>query len=109
MTIPCYYYSHAAVQDLVRRMLTVDFRQRITIEEVMNHPWMTQSGVTSDVDLTDAVNSLSEFNARRKLRASAWAVAWSRRITALRAAKLRPYVQSFSRKLASALCSTRLA
>jgi len=58
-----------SAKDLVRRMLTVDIRDRITIEEILEHPWMTHTKSTGP--LTGTLTSLRNFNGRRIFRVAA--------------------------------------
>ena len=56
--------------DLIDRMLTVDIDQRITIDECLEHPWITQIAVkaTDSTDgLTGAMNQL-DFSKRKVAR-----------------------------------------
>lgn len=58
-------------QDLIRRLLTVDPRQRLTASKAVNHPWL----LSKDNDLLNNnlkvnLEQLRLFNARRKLRAA---------------------------------------
>ena len=56
--------------DLIDRMLTVDVDQRITIDECLEHPWLTQKGlsVTDSTDgLTGAMDQL-DFSKRKVAR-----------------------------------------
>ena len=56
--------------DLIDRMLTVDAEKRITIDECLEHPWMTQREMTltdSTDGLTGAMNQL-DFTKRKAHR-----------------------------------------
>ena len=56
--------------DLIDRMLTVDVDQRITIDECLEHPWITQKNVTasdSTDGLTGALGQL-DFSKRKFAR-----------------------------------------
>lgn len=57
--------------DLIDRMLTVDVESRITIEECLQHPWITQGGMINPNDSTDgltgAIASL-DFSKRKVQR-----------------------------------------
>ena len=56
-------------KDLIRGLLTIDPKKRLTVDDVLSHAW-TNSKV-SDKDITPALGELRKFNARRKLRAGA--------------------------------------
>ena len=43
--------------DLIDRMLTVDVEKRITIDECLDHPWITQKGTS--LSLTDSTDGLT--------------------------------------------------
>lgn len=56
--------------DLIDRMLTVDIDKRITIDECLEHPWITQRGLNpadSTDGLTGAMNEL-DFSKRKVVR-----------------------------------------
>ncbi|KAL8717989.1 MAG: hypothetical protein Q9225_004832 [Loekoesia sp. 1 TL-2023] len=56
--------------DLIDRMLTVDIDKRITIDECLEHPWITQRGLNpadSTDGLTGAMNQL-DFSKRKVVR-----------------------------------------
>lgn len=75
-------------KDLVRQMLTVDPKQRLSIQEVLNHKWLRVSCMIlaivivlnagfglkdrdkGKIHLTETVDELKKFNARRKLKAA---------------------------------------
>lgn len=55
--------------DLIDRMLTVNSDQRITIDECLMHPWLTQSNdiVTASIDSTDGLTGrMSELDFSRR-------------------------------------------
>jgi serine/threonine protein kinase len=55
-------------KDLVRKLLTVDPKQRCTIKQLLAHPWIAEDKA-KNVNLGDQFNKkLMQFNARRKLR-----------------------------------------
>ncbi|RZB39051.1 Pkinase domain containing protein, partial [Asbolus verrucosus] len=83
-----------SAKDLIQQMLTVDPKQRITIQEVLNHRWLrviittfldgsrTSAHAPEDdffslqdrdkglrIHLGDGVEELKKYNARRKLKA----------------------------------------
>ena len=87
-----------SAKDLVKRMLTVDYRHRISLKEVLAHPWVAgamaltsapssasasastaasaQPGSPGTKHLATTVANLRRFNARRKIKAAAMAAAW---------------------------------
>lgn len=48
-------------------MLTVDYHQRITIQEVLSHRWLKERD-KGKIHLSEAIEELKKFNARRKLK-----------------------------------------
>ncbi|KAE8683689.1 Calcium-dependent protein kinase 3 [Hibiscus syriacus] len=55
--------SHQA-KDLVKKMLTLDPRQRLTAVQVLKHPWIKVNGEAPDTPLDNAVlNRLKQFKA----------------------------------------------
>lgn len=55
-------------KDLIERMLVKNPNNRITIQEVLNHKWLRDrdKGVTGH--LSETIDELKKFNARRKLK-----------------------------------------
>ncbi|XP_063243812.1 peripheral plasma membrane protein CASK isoform X3 [Bacillus rossius redtenbacheri] len=61
-------------KDLVRRMLAVDPKERITIQEILNHKWLRDRDKNSaKMHLADTVEELKKFNARRRLKGAVMA------------------------------------
>ncbi|KAI8375417.1 kinase-like domain-containing protein [Choanephora cucurbitarum] len=58
-------------RSFIRKCLTLDPNERITAQEGLSHPWMTEEQ-TNDIDLLDTVRE--NFNARRKFRSAISAV-----------------------------------
>lgn len=58
-----------SAKDLVQQMLTVDSKQRITIQEVLNHRWLRDREKGLRIHLTDSIEELKKYNGRRKLKA----------------------------------------
>ncbi|OIW04179.1 hypothetical protein TanjilG_00739 [Lupinus angustifolius] len=51
-------------KDLVRKMLNMDPKQRLTAYQVLNHPWIKEDGEAPDTPLDNAVlNRLKQFRA----------------------------------------------
>lgn len=58
-------------QDLIRKLLTVDPKRRLTAAEACEHPWLsTARGNLTKHDLGAGLEKLKIFNATRKLRAA---------------------------------------
>ncbi|CAH8493350.1 unnamed protein product [Heterobilharzia americana] len=55
-------------RDLVKRLLETDPTQRLTIEEALRHPWISQKARASKTHLHETVEEMRRFNARRKLK-----------------------------------------
>ncbi|KAI3717898.1 hypothetical protein L1987_69809 [Smallanthus sonchifolius] len=59
----------ASAKDLVRRMLTLDPKKRITSAQVLEHPWIREGGEASDKPIDSAVLSrMKQFRAMNKLK-----------------------------------------
>ena len=59
-------------KDLVTKMLNQDHKKRITAEEVLQHPFITMNTLSGSSDnLVDALDSMKNFNAKRKFKAAA--------------------------------------
>jgi serine/threonine protein kinase len=59
-TIPAFVSSQCA--DLIRRMLTVDFRRRITIPEIAQHPFMVGAQLPKPIRTVDGFVSLRRID-----------------------------------------------
>nr|GMD22352.1 calcium-dependent protein kinase 29 isoform X2 [Ipomoea batatas] len=56
-------------KDLIRRMLAVDPRKRITAAEALEHPWLKEDGNASDRPIDSAVlNRMKQFRAMNKMK-----------------------------------------
>ncbi|KAL3522000.1 hypothetical protein ACH5RR_014834 [Cinchona calisaya] len=56
-------------KDLVRKMLTMDPKKRITSAQVLEHPWLREGGEASDKPIDSAVLSrMKQFRAMNKLK-----------------------------------------
>ncbi|KAJ8540828.1 hypothetical protein K7X08_001644 [Anisodus acutangulus] len=59
----------ASAKDLVRKMLTMDPRKRITADGVLEHPWLKKDGEASDKPIDSAVLlRLKQFRAMNKMK-----------------------------------------
>lgn len=54
-------------KDLVSKILTVDSSERITIEGILSHCWLTGED-TPRTELPEVQNKIKKYNAARKLR-----------------------------------------
>jgi len=54
--------------DLIRKLLTVDASQRITLEEVQQHPWITGKDTIKGQLSEYYMENIKAFNAKRKLK-----------------------------------------
>ncbi|EOY28688.1 Calcium-dependent protein kinase 21 isoform 1 [Theobroma cacao] len=58
-----------SAKDLIRKMLTMDPKKRLTSAQVLEHPWMREGGEASDKPIDSAVLSrLKQFRAMNKLK-----------------------------------------
>eukprot|EP00903_Cladosiphon_okamuranus_P019868 g18261.t1 len=67
------YWSEVSsnAKDLIRKLLVVDPKQRITAAEACEHPWLsTARGKLIEHDLSPRLEQLKNFIAKRKLRAA---------------------------------------
>lgn len=59
----------SSAKDLVRKMLRQDVKQRLTANEVLNHPWIIVDGEAPDVPMDPAVlTRLKQFSAMNKMK-----------------------------------------
>jgi len=79
--IKCEYsFSHRVwdkisgpAKELISLLLVLDNHKRLTCEDVLKHPWVTGACRYSEVQLTDTLEGIRAFNAKRKFRAAALA------------------------------------
>lgn len=63
-----------SAKDLLKKMLTLDPNQRITIQEVLNHKWLRDRDKgASKIHLVDTVEEMKKLNARRRLKGAVMA------------------------------------
>ncbi|CAG9815741.1 unnamed protein product [Phaedon cochleariae] len=65
---PQWQFISDSAKDLVQQMLNVDPKQRITIQEILNHRWLRDRDKGLRIHLGDTIEELKKFNARRKLK-----------------------------------------
>ena len=62
-------YVSDSAKDLVRQMLATDPEERITVDEALDHPWISdRDRLAPKVHLHETVDELRKFNSRRKLK-----------------------------------------
>uniref|UniRef100_A0A9L0SV56 Calcium/calmodulin dependent protein kinase IV n=1 Tax=Equus caballus TaxID=9796 RepID=A0A9L0SV56_HORSE len=66
-------------KDLVRKLIILDPKKRLTTFQALQHPWVTGKAANF-VHMDTAQKKLQEFNARRKLKAAVKAVVASSRL-----------------------------
>uniref|UniRef100_UPI00398F1771 calcium/calmodulin-dependent protein kinase type IV-like n=1 Tax=Pristiophorus japonicus TaxID=55135 RepID=UPI00398F1771 len=66
-------------KDLVRRLILLDPKNRLTTYQALQHPWVTGKAANF-IHMNNAQKKLQEFNARRKLKAAVKAVVASSRL-----------------------------
>ncbi|XP_055381359.1 peripheral plasma membrane protein CASK-like [Condylostylus longicornis] len=64
-----------SAKDLVSKMLSTSPSHRLTISEVLDHPWMRDRDKLQRIHLAETVEELKRYNARRKLKGAVQAVA----------------------------------
>ena len=70
-------------KDLIRKMLTVDPEERLTVEEALSHPWIAErEHYAPKAHLHETVDELRKFNSRRKLKGAVLAAVSSPKWTA---------------------------
>ncbi|CAH8614379.1 unnamed protein product [Dicrocoelium dendriticum] len=57
-------------RDLVMRLLEPDPVRRMSIEEALHHPWISQKARASKTHLHETVEEMRRFNARRRLKSA---------------------------------------
>lgn len=64
------YWSNVsdAAKELVRKMMTVDPKKRFTIEQCLEHPWISNAGVAKAEPIAGLVDSMNRWNGKRKFK-----------------------------------------
>jgi calcium/calmodulin-dependent serine protein kinase len=58
-----------SAKDLIRKMLTVDPSERVTVQEALNHPWIKErEKYAPKRHLSETIDELRKYNSRRKLK-----------------------------------------
>lgn len=65
---PQWEFISDSAKDLIQQMLCVDPKQRITIQEVLNHRWLRDRDKALRIHLNDTIDELRKYNSRRKLK-----------------------------------------
>lgn len=86
-----------SAKELISSLLKVDPHLRPSAQEILHHPWVIGDSAKQEQMDSEIVTRLQGFNARRKLRAAAFASVWSSSIF-LRTKKLRNLVGSYDLK-----------
>ena len=63
-------------KDLVKGMLVQDPKERLTAEQVLNHPWICEHESVSQANLADTLEDLAKYSARQKFKAAAMVSAY---------------------------------
>ncbi|GBG29706.1 Protein kinase, putative [Hondaea fermentalgiana] len=74
------YWSEVSnsAKDLVSKLLIVDRTKRLTIDQLLEHPWLVDKA--KDTNLTDTQQKLKEEVAKRKFKAAAQAIILGNRL-----------------------------
>ncbi|PKI49720.1 calcium and calcium/calmodulin-dependent serine/threonine-protein kinase-like [Punica granatum] len=83
----------SSAKDLISSLLAVDPHMRPSAQDLLNHPWVVGDLAKEEQMDPEVVSRLQSFNARRKLRAAAFASVWSSTIF-LRTKKLKSLLGS---------------
>ncbi|KAL4148933.1 hypothetical protein QTP88_003065 [Uroleucon formosanum] len=79
---PQWEHISEGAKDLICKMLCLDPKKRLTIQEVLNHRWLRERDKNaSKVHLVDTVEQLKIYNSRRRLRGAVMAAVSSPRWT----------------------------
>ncbi len=69
-TFPSPYWDNVSklAIDIVKKLLTVDPKARLTVQQALEHPWIIGRDEHTAVNLAGAQEQLKKFNARRKFK-----------------------------------------
>ncbi|XP_060594839.1 calcium/calmodulin-dependent protein kinase type IV-like [Ruditapes philippinarum] len=65
---PYWDYIGENAKDLIRKLLTVNSKKRLTAEEALKHPWVKGMAASGE-HMEKTQNNIKSFNARRKMKA----------------------------------------
>merc|ERR1712176_1499059 len=72
-----YHFNHPvwkkisnSAKHLISQLLVLDTEKRYTCEDVLRHPWTTGACTYPEVQLTESMEGIKAFNAKRKFRAA---------------------------------------
>lgn len=71
MSDPIWDQISEQAKNLIRKMLTVDFRKRIYAREALDHAWFKTASSEPTIDrnlMKDALDNLKGFNATQKMQ-----------------------------------------
>ena len=54
-------------KDLVRKLLKVNVKERLTVDEALRHPWVRGIAAASE-HMEEVQSNIKKFNARRKMK-----------------------------------------
>ncbi len=79
------YWSEVSddAKDLIRKLLVLDPKVRLTVDQALVHPWIQQNDDLSQRVLNSGLSQLRQFTAKRKLRAGIKAIIMVNRMKAL--------------------------
>lgn len=56
------------VKDLIKQILVVDPKSRLTAEDILAHPWVQGGDKTPRKELNQVTEKIKEFNIKRKFK-----------------------------------------
>jgi serine/threonine protein kinase/Ca2+-binding EF-hand superfamily protein len=74
---PLWAQVSESAKDLIRGMLHPDTEKRLTLDEVLAHPWVVTRGEGATAHLSAAISNIKRQNAKKKLKAAAAAIVMS--------------------------------
>lgn len=79
------YWSEVSeeAKDLIRKLLVLDPKARLTVDQALSHPWIQQTEDLSQRVLNSGLSQLRQFTAKRKLRAGIKAIIMVNRMKAI--------------------------
>lgn len=79
------YWSEVSdgAKDLIRKLLVLDPKTRLTVDQALAHPWIQQTDDLSERVLNSGLAQLRQYTAKRKLRAGIKAIIMVNRMKAM--------------------------
>jgi len=79
------YWTHISLEarDFITKLLVVNPKDRLTVQQALDHKWLTSDQVGTDYHLSENLEQMRDFVLKRKLRAAVYTVMATNKLTSL--------------------------